>query len=660
MSDFYNASGYPATSAPGASLNARAEFTAVSAGFDKLAPLVGKNSELLRVNATGTGYESGSAATFGLATVASLSSYLPLGGGEMTGTITSNSALSEVIRFIGASPFLSGFNAANSTRTGYLQFVAGGQVNLAAENGAYLSLLTAGSERLRIDTSGFVGIGVAASVRFQVQGPSGGTAAIFGDGSRDFQVKFSASNATIGTSGGDNLNFQTGGTVRATVDTGGRLLVGTTSSSGAPYGLEVNVAGSDTRIGLSIGGTLTGIIQAATNLFTLAATGASAGLALQTNGGVRMTINSAGEHGLNCVPVSGVAWRVQAAGSNDAGLEWQRTGATSGALLSYNRTGAVYTSLAFSALDHSIQTSGTPRITIAAAGNVTIAAPGSGVALSIAGGGFAATGDSSVAGIFTSTSFAGVGTALTALNASNLTSGTIPSARVAGAYTAITAIGNTSSAISIAAAGNVTIAAPSSGVALSIAGGGFAATGNSSVAGIFTSTSFAGVGTALTALNASNLTSGTIPSARVAGAYTAITAIGNTSSAISIAAAGNVTIAAPSSGVALSIAGAALTPTSSQAFTATPTFNASLSNVFEFSGAMTANVTSITITNPTAGQTITIRVKQDATGSRTVVAPTGAKVTGSVQSTLSTASMLTLTYSAMDTRWEGSWLGLPV
>jgi len=575
MSDFYNASGYPATSAPGASLNARAEFTAVSAGFDKLAPLVGKNSELLRVNATGTGYESGSAATFGLATVASLSSYLPLGGGEMTGTITSNSALSEVIRFIGASPFLSGFNAANSTRTGYLQFVAGGQVNLAAENGAYLSLLTAGSERLRIDTSGFVGIGVAASVRFQVQGPSGGTAAIFGDGSRDFQVKFSASNATIGTSGGDNLNFQTGGTVRATVDTGGRLLVGTTSSSGAPYGLEVNVAGSDTRIGLSIGGTLTGIIQAATNLFTLAATGASAGLALQTNGGVRMTINSAGEHGLNCVPVSGVAWRVQAAGSNDAGLEWQRTGATSGALLSYNRTGAVYTSLAFSALDHSIQTSGTPRITIAAAGNVTIAAPGSGVALSIAGGGFAATGDSSVAGIFTSTSFAGVGTALTALNASNLTSGTIPSARVAGAYTAITAIGNTSSAISIAAAGNVTIAAPSSGVALSIAG-------------------------------------------------------------------------------------AALTPTSSQAFTATPTFNASLSNVFEFSGAMTANVTSITITNPTAGQTITIRVKQDATGSRTVVAPTGAKVTGSVQSTLSTASMLTLTYSAMDTRWEGSWLGLPV
>jgi hypothetical protein len=111
---------------------------------------------------------------------------------------------------------------------------------------------------------------------------------------------------------------------------------------------------------------------------------------------------------------------------------------------------------------------------------------------------------------------------------------------------------------------------------------------------------------------------------------------------------------------ALTATGKALTPTSSQSFTATPTFDTSLSNVFEFSGAMTANVTSVTLSNPTNGQTISIRVKQDATGSRTFATPSGAKITGSVQSTLSTASILTLTYSAMDARWEGSWLGLPV
>lgn len=107
------------------------------------------------------------------------------------------------------------------------------------------------------------------------------------------------------------------------------------------------------------------------------------------------------------------------------------------------------------------------------------------------------------------------------------------------------------------------------------------------------------------------------------------------------------------------VGGKAWTPTSSQAFTATPTFDASLSNVFEFSGAMTANVTSCTISNPSNGQTIMIRVKQDATGSRTFASPSGAKVLGAVGSTASAASILTLTYSSMDSRWEGSWTPLP-
>lgn len=103
----------------------------------------------------------------------------------------------------------------------------------------------------------------------------------------------------------------------------------------------------------------------------------------------------------------------------------------------------------------------------------------------------------------------------------------------------------------------------------------------------------------------------------------------------------------------------AYTTVSSQAFTATPTFDAALSNVFEFSGAMTANVTAVTISNAHAGQTISIRVKQDGTGSRTFATPTGAKILGSVGPTAATASILTLTYSSMDSRWEGSWTPLP-
>lgn len=106
--------------------------------------------------------------------------------------------------------------------------------------------------------------------------------------------------------------------------------------------------------------------------------------------------------------------------------------------------------------------------------------------------------------------------------------------------------------------------------------------------------------------------------------------------------------------------GGALTTTDSQAFTATPTFSANASNVHEFSGAMTANVTSCTISGPSNGQTIQIRVKQDGTGGRTFASPSGAKITGSIGLTANQASILTLTYSAMDSRWEGSWLQLPV
>jgi hypothetical protein len=105
--------------------------------------------------------------------------------------------------------------------------------------------------------------------------------------------------------------------------------------------------------------------------------------------------------------------------------------------------------------------------------------------------------------------------------------------------------------------------------------------------------------------------------------------------------------------------GKAYTPTVSVAYSTTPTINAALGNVFEI-GSLTGNITTLTISNASAGQTISIRVKQDGSGAHTVVAPTGAKVAGAVSSTASAASILTLTYSSADTRWEGAWTQLPV
>lgn len=92
-------------------------------------------------------------------------------------------------------------------------------------------------------------------------------------------------------------------------------------------------------------------------------------------------------------------------------------------------------------------------------------------------------------------------------------------------------------------------------------------------------------------------------------------------------------------------------------FSTTPTFDAAQSNYFEL-GTLTANVTSMTIANPSVGQTVTIRVKEDGTGGWTVAVPSGAKVIGAASTAANAASLLTLTYTG-DARWEGSWLGLP-
>jgi len=89
-------------------------------------------------------------------------------------------------------------------------------------------------------------------------------------------------------------------------------------------------------------------------------------------------------------------------------------------------------------------------------------------------------------GSVTATSFAGSGSALTALNASNLASGTVPSARISGTY---------SNAVTLSNASN----------------------------------SFTGSGAGLTSLNASNLASGTVPSARISGTYSNALTLSNTS-----------------------------------------------------------------------------------------------------------------------------------
>jgi hypothetical protein len=103
----------------------------------------------------------------------------------------------------------------------------------------------------------------------------------------------------------------------------------------------------------------------------------------------------------------------------------------------------------------------------------------------------------------------------------------------------------------------------------------------------------------------------------------------------------------------------AYTPAAQPTHSATPTFDCAVSNVFE-PAAMTDNVTSITLSNPVAGQTVQIRFQQDATGGRTCAVPSGAKVDGSINTGANRVSWLIMTYSSRGSRWEGNFLQVPV
>lgn len=102
------------------------------------------------------------------------------------------------------------------------------------------------------------------------------------------------------------------------------------------------------------------------------------------------------------------------------------------------------------------------------------------------------------------------------------------------------------------------------------------------------------------------------------------------------------------------VAAGAYTASATPAHSATPTFNCATSNVFE-PAALTGNVTSMTLSNAVAGQTVNIRFQQDATGGRTVAVPSGAKVEGSMPSGANEVAWLMMIYSSRASRWEGFW-----
>jgi hypothetical protein len=152
--------------------------------------------------------------------------------------------------------------------------------------------------------------------------------------------------------------------------------------------------------------------------------------------------------------------------------------------------------------------------------------------------------------VISASSFSGDGTAITAINASNISSGTIANART----TAASANG-ASTIVLRDAGGNFTANTITANIAGDISGGtninasnitsgtinnarttAASSNGASTIvlrdvngsfdANVVNATNLSGGGTSITSMNASNLSAGTVASARVSGSYTGITGVG--------------------------------------------------------------------------------------------------------------------------------------
>jgi len=255
-------------------------------------------------------------------------------------------------------------------------------------------------------------------------------------------------NATADTSG--LLEVATNGTLRTTWSAAGNVSISAPSSgtaltvngvSGAPPLVLTPASGS--QRGMTVGNGTVDSYWAFTagNVLQIGTAGAHA-LSVITQNASRIDVAAAGNVTINA-PSSGTAFSVtgasgllaanfQGAAADSVRVEITKGGGTAGtdsfALIQDTGSIARLFNRANAAMDFS--TNGTQRVNIAAGGAVTINAPSSGVGLTIAGGGLTVTG-----------TITGDGSGLTTLSATNLSSGTVNTARISGSYTGITAIG---------------------------------------------------------------------------------------------------------------------------------------------------------------------------------------------------------------------------
>ncbi len=120
--EYYNASGYPATLAPGSSTRLREQLANIALGFDKLPVLAGNAGRLVRVNAAGTALETTTVAsptqTMGDLIVRSATTDARLPVGVNGDVLTADSAEPLGVKWAPGSSFVYAANAPPGPRAG--------------------------------------------------------------------------------------------------------------------------------------------------------------------------------------------------------------------------------------------------------------------------------------------------------------------------------------------------------------------------------------------------------------------------------------------------------------------------------------------------------------------------------------------------------------
>jgi hypothetical protein len=295
-------------------------------------------------------------------------------------------------------------------------------------SGTYLPMtfLTGGSERLRIDTSGNVGIGttpVATNTRLTVSG--GRTHLIANSDAFALGIGYASAGAYYlgANSSNDTLLFSNAsGVERMRLDATGRLGIGTNTPSqllhvAAGTILASNTSSATATVSIAGNGSTTGTsdfsLQQGTSSEAYVFNRANSFLVLGTNNTERMRIDSSGNVGIGTT--NPVLKFVISSGS--AGLEVDPSGVDSGPYLqSYNRSTSAFVPLTTLSSYVAFRTGSSPteRMRIDSSGNLLIGrtSQSTGDWFVVAQGGYTATSqDNSVRSqLFAWTGLAGVGT----------------------------------------------------------------------------------------------------------------------------------------------------------------------------------------------------------------------------------------------------------